>query len=89
MEPDAAPEMRDIREWIGVVETRRQPWDHAQVLAHADEPEGDDGAEPADEDDLRYRLRIAASVRGAPGAGAGPLGGIGGGGISPSDGRVV
>ena len=47
-------------------------------------------AEPSDEDDLRYRLRIAASVRGSDRApGRGPLGGIGGGGISPSAGRSL
>jgi ATP-binding cassette subfamily B protein len=52
---------------------------YAEVLAHADEPEGD-GPEPADEDedDLRYRLRIAASVASARAGGPGAAGGPGG-----------
>jgi ATP-binding cassette subfamily B protein len=58
---------------------------YAQVLAHADEPPPDATPDDADEDDLRYRLRIAASVAGRPGAG-GPGGGIGGGGLTPGDG---
>jgi len=52
---------------------------YAEVLAHADEPEAP-AAEALDEDDVRYRLRIAASVAGGraggPGvAGAPPIGG--------------
>jgi ATP-binding cassette subfamily B protein len=55
---------------------------YAEVLAHADdEPPEDEGVEPADEDDLSYRRRIAQSVMKAPDAGMG--GGGGGGGPWP------
>jgi ATP-binding cassette subfamily B protein len=55
---------------------------YAQVLAHADEPAVAPEADDPDEDDLRYRLRIAASVAGRA-AGTGPAGGGFGGGITP------
>jgi ATP-binding cassette subfamily B protein len=58
---------------------------YAEVLAHADDPPAEDDADASgDEDDLRYRLRIAATLAPRPGAGGvGAPGGLGGGGLNP------